>query len=459
MNFKKLLKSAPLFISIILSISLGCSLVFGQNVDVRVSVQPPLADPTNLVATPGNRYVDLNWTINPSPLLTDQILYIRRDGDPGPYSTQTVGLINSMRVNSLVNGVLYHFTIVSVDSLARTSSPGASDSARPFGTSNPPTSFCGDGVVDGGEECDDGNVTSGDGCTASCLIEVPDNCGNGVIEGIEECDDNNNISGDGCSIICEAEELASRVLQPNPDIIAETEIDLTFEIIDPASTYDHVKLYYSHNRGPYNLYPGTFVSGPIHMENLEEGEYQVYTIAVSRGGAEEVAPVVADAIFEVNLVPNVEVIAHPEKRMPATGNWATLGSLKIYPINQTTPTYELVADINDGGMATLDNTVATANYHAAFKGRSHLTKFIRDVAFDEDRDIELDFTFGDTFDVLAGDVHMSKDDYVNSLDLSATVVVIYNPDDEADLNMDGVVNGMDLSIEVVNLYKSGETIN
>ena len=30
--------------------------------------------------------------------------------------------------------------------------------------------FCGDGKLRPGEQCDDGNVTSGDGCTALCQI-------------------------------------------------------------------------------------------------------------------------------------------------------------------------------------------------------------------------------------------------------------------------------------------------
>jgi cysteine-rich repeat protein len=32
-------------------------------------------------------------------------------------------------------------------------------------------SFCGDGVVDRGEQCDDGNAASGDGCSATCGLE------------------------------------------------------------------------------------------------------------------------------------------------------------------------------------------------------------------------------------------------------------------------------------------------
>jgi cysteine-rich repeat protein len=35
--------------------------------------------------------------------------------------------------------------------------------------------LCGNGVLDGAEQCDDGNVISGDGCSAQCLIEEPVN--------------------------------------------------------------------------------------------------------------------------------------------------------------------------------------------------------------------------------------------------------------------------------------------
>lgn len=35
--------------------------------------------------------------------------------------------------------------------------------------------LCGNGVLDGAEQCDDGNVINGDGCSAQCLIEEPVN--------------------------------------------------------------------------------------------------------------------------------------------------------------------------------------------------------------------------------------------------------------------------------------------
>ena len=64
-------------------------------------------------------------------------------------------------------------------------------------------SVCGNGALEYGEECDDGNTQNGDGCSDICLIEPE--CGNGIIEGSEECDDGNINDGDGCSASCELE--------------------------------------------------------------------------------------------------------------------------------------------------------------------------------------------------------------------------------------------------------------
>ncbi len=58
---------------------------------------------------------------------------------------------------------------------------------------------CGNGVVSAGEECDDGNVTSDDGCDINCKTT---RCGNGVLTSGEQCDDGNLINGDGCDTNC-----------------------------------------------------------------------------------------------------------------------------------------------------------------------------------------------------------------------------------------------------------------
>jgi MYXO-CTERM domain-containing protein len=79
---------------------------------------------------------------------------------------------------------------------------------------------CGDGVIDAEEECDDGNYADGDGCDGSCEIEagfscaekpsvcaeIPSGCGDGVVDADEECDDGNYADGDGCSAACEIEQ-------------------------------------------------------------------------------------------------------------------------------------------------------------------------------------------------------------------------------------------------------------
>jgi len=69
-----------------------------------------------------------------------------------------------------------------------------------------PPPDCGDGTLDAGEVCDDGNTVSGDGCSGDCLSN--ETCGNGYLDVIngEECDDGNTVSGDGCSADCSSDE-------------------------------------------------------------------------------------------------------------------------------------------------------------------------------------------------------------------------------------------------------------
>ena len=64
---------------------------------------------------------------------------------------------------------------------------------------------CGDGVVEMGEECDDGNGANGDDCDSNCTVTA---CGNGVVTAGEMCDDGNNIGYDGCKNDCTVSLLA-----------------------------------------------------------------------------------------------------------------------------------------------------------------------------------------------------------------------------------------------------------
>lgn len=64
--------------------------------------------------------------------------------------------------------------------------------------------ICGNGVLEAGEACDDGNMTPGDGCNSRCDLESGA-CGNAVVEAGEDCDDGNGDLGDGCTPECELE--------------------------------------------------------------------------------------------------------------------------------------------------------------------------------------------------------------------------------------------------------------
>jgi LPXTG-motif cell wall-anchored protein len=109
---------------------------------------------------------------------------------------------------------------------------------------------CGNGVKEGSEQCDDGNPNNGDGCSATCQIElcnpgcmsptwIGDDecdqscnvgacnwdggdcgavCGNETTETGEQCDDGNTNYGDGCSATCQNE-----VADNDDDGIADTQ--------------------------------------------------------------------------------------------------------------------------------------------------------------------------------------------------------------------------------------------
>src|SRR6185312_10280764 len=70
---------------------------------------------------------------------------------------------------------------------------------------------CGNGHTDVGEDCDDGNITDGDGCSHDCRQEA---CGNHRLDPGEQCDDGNLAAGDGCSPTCNLESCGNGILDP-----------------------------------------------------------------------------------------------------------------------------------------------------------------------------------------------------------------------------------------------------
>jgi cysteine-rich repeat protein len=63
-----------------------------------------------------------------------------------------------------------------------------------------PTTSCGNGTLESGEQCDDGNTSSADACVANCRNA---SCGDGFTRiGVEQCDDANSTNTDACLSTC-----------------------------------------------------------------------------------------------------------------------------------------------------------------------------------------------------------------------------------------------------------------
>lgn len=96
----------------------------------------------------------------------------------------------------------------------------SSFSGAALAQSNP---TCGNGVLEAGENCDDGNTSSGDGCSVVCK---PEFCGDKIVnrQG-EQCDDGNSRSNDGCydcMIIAERRPIPEEEEEEEPESSAAT---------------------------------------------------------------------------------------------------------------------------------------------------------------------------------------------------------------------------------------------
>ena len=98
------------------------------------------------------------------------------------------------------------------------------DSAPTFDDPPPPDDqepICGDGRVDEGEECDDGNDDDQDGCLNSCERA---SCGDGITrldlspeQGGEACDDGNDLDSDACTNACKEAVCGDGILREGVD--------------------------------------------------------------------------------------------------------------------------------------------------------------------------------------------------------------------------------------------------
>jgi cysteine-rich repeat protein len=78
--------------------------------------------------------------------------------------------------------------------------PDCESASDPTESSTTPGT-CGDGILNEGEVCDDGNTMDGDTCRGDCGQDYT-LCGNGNLDPGEACDDGNTVDGDGCRGDC-----------------------------------------------------------------------------------------------------------------------------------------------------------------------------------------------------------------------------------------------------------------
>ncbi len=87
---------------------------------------------------------------------------------------------------------------------------GAENSDNGSCTAQCKTAVCGDGLIAPGEACDDGNQVDDDTCTNTC---APASCGDGVVQVGEACDDGNSVDGDACLNTCVVASCGDGVVQ------------------------------------------------------------------------------------------------------------------------------------------------------------------------------------------------------------------------------------------------------
>ncbi|TDI94916.1 MAG: DUF4215 domain-containing protein, partial [Deltaproteobacteria bacterium] len=80
---------------------------------------------------------------------------------------------------------------------------------------------CGDSIVDAGEDCDDGNTVSGDGCTALCGLEVTSNGCIGPVTGLDNC-----VANDTGFVAFEVLNLIDGCTDPNDTFTVELRGDV-----------------------------------------------------------------------------------------------------------------------------------------------------------------------------------------------------------------------------------------
>ncbi|MCA9708260.1 MAG: hypothetical protein KDK70_20585 [Myxococcales bacterium] len=131
---------------------------------------------------------------SPSPLLVLVLVGVGCTPPPTEVSPESFGSLTSATTDS--DGT----TGTGPDTLDGTADTGDTDDGGTGGTGPVFDPVCGDGIIEGDEECDLGGENGQGGyCTTMCLANV---CGDGYLGPGEACDDGNQNEGDQCTTQC-----------------------------------------------------------------------------------------------------------------------------------------------------------------------------------------------------------------------------------------------------------------
>ncbi|WAS92707.1 DUF4215 domain-containing protein [Nannocystis punicea] len=153
----------------------------------------------------------------------------RRFRPPGPYLAFTAALLGlgcsadltaSPTESTSSNGEasLTGTTTANTSSTTTTTTTSASDASS--GPTAGLEAICGNGIVEGDEQCDDADQDDGDACTNACRLAF---CGDGVLHAGEGCDDGNSDDLDGCSNACVPATCGDGVVQLGEDCDEEAQ--------------------------------------------------------------------------------------------------------------------------------------------------------------------------------------------------------------------------------------------
>lgn len=149
---------------------------------------------------------------------------------------------------------------------------------------------CGDGIVDDGEACDDGDANADDAaCTSACELAV---CGDGLVwASHEECDDGGLVPGDGCSETCTEEWCTWDVdaldwplpvhagFWPEGQIVFDDECDLLV-----AALHDHEILRVSQVDGSVSVFASELPGYALPGLAVDPQDGQVYAATIDTPG-------------------------------------------------------------------------------------------------------------------------------------------------------------------------------